>query len=653
MTVTNKMMALVVVAIIPAITVHAQTLFTYGNHAVSKEEFLKAFNKNNTEMRPTEKAYRDYLELYTRFKLKVQAALDQHLDTLTSQRNELNNFRSQVVETYMSDEASIAALLEEAAERRKKNIHIAHIFIPLKHNATPEEAKAAEEKIRKAYDELSKGAGFEKVALAYSVDSTVKVNKGDIGYITALTLPYALENLAYSTPAGKFSRPVHSKNGWHIFLNRGEREDPGTVRVAHILLMFPPGINDEQKHVLEQRADSIYRALEQGADFKTLALKYSSDNLTYQAGGEMPEFGVSRYSTEFENAAFALRKDGDIGKPLLTSYGYHIIKRLARNALPPDTSKKFMDNLRQQVLMSDRMEVAHNALAKKIMKQTGFKRLSINEAHLWATADSLLGHKPLPSFTDLNNETPVFSLNNTTVKVGHWLNYLETIRNHSNLREGKTDADLLEQFIANTAFEYYRGHLENYNKDFAWQLNEFKEGNLLFEIMQREVWGVASSDTAGLKKYYEAHLSHYWWEASADAVIFTCSNDSVAAAVRKKLAKGYHLWRQIADLSHGAVQADSGRFDLAQIPVAERTSFKTGLITADVRNTGDNTITFAYIVKLYRNRELRRFTDARGLVINDYQQFLEEKWLAELKKQYSVTVNEEVFRSLPASTAKN
>jgi peptidyl-prolyl cis-trans isomerase SurA len=77
----------------------AQSVFTIDGTGVSKEEFLKAFTKNNTGVNPTDKAYRDYLELYIRYKLKVKAAYAAQLDTLPAQRTELQNFRSQVADT--------------------------------------------------------------------------------------------------------------------------------------------------------------------------------------------------------------------------------------------------------------------------------------------------------------------------------------------------------------------------------------------------------------------------------------------------------------------------------------------------------------------------------------------------------------------------
>lgn len=629
-------------------TAHAQTLFTYGAKAVSKDEFLKAYNKNNTETTPSEQSYRDYLDLYTRFKIKVQAALDAKLDTLLNQKTELATFRSQVVESYMNDEASVNVLIDEAMERSKKDIHIAHIFIAAGPSATAEQIQQAQQKVKTAYAQLQKGDDFTKTALAYSEDPAVKANKGDLGFITVFVLPYEMENLAYNTPVGKYTAPLRSKNGFHIFKVLGERNAWGRMRAAQILLAFTPDATDAQKQATAKKADSLYNALQQGGDFKQLAAAFSNDNLTFQTGGEMMAFGVGRYTPAFENAAFGLGKDDEISRPVLTEFGYHIIKRLQRLPVPADkTNKQWQEEIKQQVLQSDRMEVSKKVLYKKILQSTGFKKLPVNEKSLSLFTDNIIQNKQAPLPAGLTASTPLFTIGKKTFRVKEWQYYLESIRGVEDLRAGKTNAQLLDQFIELSALDYYRENLETYNKDFAYQLNEFKEGNLLFEVMQRNIWDKAAADSIGLKKHYEAHKNNYWWEASADAIILTAATEKAAEEAKKKLEADYHNWKKLLEASDGTIQADSGRFELGQIPVVERTNFQPGLITASVKNETDHSLTFAYIIKVYRDREPRDFADARGFVINDYQAALEDQWITALKKKYPVKINEAVIKSLP------
>lgn len=646
MTVISKAAAALLLIFITA-KGNAQVLFTYGGKPVTKNEFLKAYNKN-MDGKADEASYRSYLELFVRFKLKVQAAHDKRLDTLSNQQAELQGFRNQVIEPYIRDEGSINELVKEAIVRSKKDIHIAHIFVPVRMDATAEDVKKAQDKINAAWVQLQKGQDFGKVAIEFSEDPSVSVNKGDIGYITSLVLPYTLENAIYSTPVGKNAAPLRSKVGYHIFRNLGERPGLGRIKAAQIMLAFPPSASEEQKAEVKKRADSVYNLLTKGDDFKVLVAKFSNDNLSWQAGGEMVEFGVGQYDLAFENAAFALKKDGEISTPVMTSYGYHIIKRLQLKPAVADTGNALQkDDFKQRIVQTDRMDVSKVFLYKKVMQQTGFKKHPVNEKHLFIIMDSLLQKKSFPVFADINGKTPLLSFTKKTITVKDLQTHLEAIRVYEGIRAGKTDQDLLDDFYETAAFDYFRAHLEEYNKDFAYQLNEFREGNLLFEIMQRNIWDPASTDSAGLKDYYNSHKDKYKWESSADAIILTSSSSGAAEEFRNKMKENYKDWKKYIDISGGKLQGDSGRFELGQIPVVGRTNFTEGLVTANVKNETDNTVTFAYIIKLHPDSEPRGFADARGFVINDYQEFLEEKWITALKKKYPVKINEAVFKSLP------
>jgi len=293
------------------------------------------------------------------------------------------------------------------------------------------------------------------------------------------------------------------------------------------------------------------------------------------------------------------------------------------------------------------MEFAKKMMVKKIYARTGLKRYPIVKKDLWIYTDSILHEKYPKKVGAVNVNTPLFGFTKQTIKGKDWMLYLEAIRSAQNIKGTKTPEQLFEQYIETTAFEYYRDHLEDFNHAFALQLQEFKEGNLLFEIMQRQIWDKASSDTAGLRTFYNANKNKYWWDPSADAIIMTSNNDSVGKATSKKIATDPKQWRELMEFSNGAIQADSGRFELGQLPVVDRTNFTDGLLTAPVKNDADNTSTYVYVIKVRRDREPRSFEDARGFVINDYQNYLDEKWVAELKKKYPVRVNEPVVASLP------
>ena len=211
--------------------------------------------------------------------------------------------------------------------------------------------------------------------------------------------------------------------------------------------------------------------------------------------------------------------------------------------------------------------------------------------------------------------------------------------------KGENNSELLDKYIHTTTIEYYRKHLEEYNEEFKYQLQEFKEGNMLFEIMERNVWTKASNDSAGLKKYYESNKPKYQWAESATVYLFNCSNSKAADEAAQALKNG-KSWKKIAEESDATIQSDSGRYELSQLQLPAGTKVNEGLISTPVVNSGDNTASFVQILKLYPANLQRNFEEARGLVINDYQNFLEEKWVAVLKKKYPVKVNNTVFESI-------
>ncbi len=620
-----------------------QTLARYGDHLITRDEFLKAYRKNNTKTKATEKSYREYLGLYIRYRLKVQAAYDSKMDTLPGQVTELQNFRSQIADQYSNDETSLNRMVEEAFLRSQKDIRISYIFVLAPKTAPPADTLKAWHKINEAWSALKKNKNFEETALTYSEDPFVKTSRGDIGFITVFSLPYSIESIAYSTPVGKYSSIFRTGDGYIIVKKTAERPAAGRIHVAQILLIFPYQANDAEKADTRRRADSLFDAIRSGSDFGELARRFSGDNLSYQMGGVLPEFGIGKYESPFEQTAFGLKKDGDVSPPFATSFGYHILKRIARIPISATRDKKTMEALKEKVQADPRIEVSRRELLQTILKETGFKENIPSGDRLFIFTDSMLLGKKEPQFPNLTLHSMLFRFPDKTITVADWVNYRKTISRVPSILNGKTNPELLEQYRQTVGFDYYKAHLENYNKIFAYQVNEFKDGNLLFEIMQKQVWEKAGADTAGLRNFYALHARNYWWNSSADAIIFNAGNKAAAEKLQKDLGSGIQNWHAMVDSLGGQVQADSGRFEIKQLPGTGDANdhYFTGMVT-----NNDKTVQFAYVIRKFPNPEPRTFEDARGMVINDYQNELENKWITELEKKYPVKVDEGVFRTL-------
>ena len=309
-------------------TVHSQTIFTYGNNAVGKDEFLRAYNKNNTPITDKEKSLREYLDLYSNFKLKVKAAEELHIDTLPQIQYDIENFRHQVEENYMSDEKGVARLMDEAFNRSQIDLRVIHFSAEA---SKPEDSLQAYKNISATFDALSSGdINYQSVA------EKNNTRFGDLGFVTVFTVPYEYENIIYSLKPGQVSKAYRSKNAWHLFKLVEQRKSIGKWKVAQILFTYPPDAGEEIKKMVQKKADSVYMLLKNGADFTRMAKEYSDDKLTYLTGGEMPEFGTGKFDHDFENEVFKIAADGEITKPFTTPFGIHIVKRLGFTATPAE-----------------------------------------------------------------------------------------------------------------------------------------------------------------------------------------------------------------------------------------------------------------------------------------------------------------------------
>ena len=624
---------------------HGQTLFTYGQDKISTQEFLNAYRKNNTG-EDNAKAREDYLELYTRFRLKVREARALKLDTLPTQKADLQGFRKQIEGPYLTDNIELDRMTAEAYERSQKDIRLSHILIPFRNDyvtspydpRTPntlDSARAAK-LAAQVQERLAKGEDFEQLAREFSVDPAAKANGADLGWITVFVLPYDIENAAYTLKDGGVSGPIRTRIGYHFVKRIGERAALGTMNVAQILLAFEPNAGPVQRATTEHIADSLVAALKAGTSFEDLARSFSNDRTSYQAGGQIPPVTIGQYDPVFEQAVFALTKDGEISKPFQTSFGIHILKRISAAPVEKDRGKA-LPELRARVNADARKNIARGRFEQKVIAATGLKESITDKSKVWAVTDSSLLKKKDVTVGGISAKSALFQIKERTVTVGDWLKYIHALFMNDPEAPRKYWGHM-DQFRTFSAVTYYSDHLEDYDASYKAQLDEFRDGNLLFEVMERKVWNKASSDVNALRKYYEANKEKYDWGSSVDAILVNALDSASAIAAIKTLQAGPGKWKDVAAMSGGNLQLDSGRYEISQIRTNGQ-QVRPGYVSPVLVNPADKSANAAVVIATHPDRSPRSFEEARGLVINDYQQLLEDQWVAELKKKYPVRLD--------------
>jgi peptidyl-prolyl cis-trans isomerase SurA len=357
----------------------------------------------------------------------------------------------------------------------------------------------------------------------------------------------------------------------------------------------------------------------------------------------MPEFGVGKYSPDFEARAFSLKNHGEISRPFKTIFGYHIIKLISSHPVVSDKAEELAEKVRQQVVQDSRMNIARNKLISTARIITGFHSFHLPEADVYKITDSsLIAGKDIAS-GQVNKKSILFKFNDgSEVSLNDWIQYAKNSDKVLNTDLHHSYQALWPEFESYQIVNNYKSRLDQFDRDFSRQMQEFKEGNMLFEMMQRKVWNLASEDSVGLKKYYQLHSERYRWKKSADVIIFSCSNEEVAQRCINELRT--MPWDEVLRMNAINLQADSGRFEIDQLPV--KISIEKAGVTSVVVNDFDKTATFLQVLKIYPGNIQRDFNDARGLVVEDYQTQLENDWIKKLRLKYPVTINQKAWSSI-------
>lgn len=625
-------------------------LFTVGQTPVRVSEFVQIYTKSNQQKADfSEASLSEYLDLYTKFKLKVQKARDMRLDTVSAFRSELDTYRRQLAASYLVDREVTDRLIREAYEHMKRDVEVSHILISCDRNAPPSDTLAAFKRANALLQKALQGADFAQLARDSSEDKSSKEAGGYIGFITAM-LPdgyYWFEKAIYNAQPGVVPYVVRSHQGYHVIRVHSFRPARGEVEVAHILIR--KGDNEEANVLKRMRADSAYQAALR-MNWDEACMLYSEDQVGAAKGGYVGSFGINRYQRSFEEAAFALEKDGAISQPVETTVGWHIIKRLSRRPVP--SFEEMRRALSERIKRDSRSEVARRSLIQRIQREANFREYPDN-LKAWASqqVDSIF-HTFRWKPDSTQPQTPLMQYGDRPYTVADFEAFLarssrERMRGLG-LPIEQTIQSLYQNWVDEAAVAYEESQLDKKYPDFKHLMREYEEGMLLFDAAKMEVWDRANTDSVGLQRYFDEHLKNkYLWDERAVVSFYTLkSEDSTLLkkvrefagrnepeAVLKKFNKKGEVLVRLEKTS------EKGRNkDLEGI-------WRPGGMSEPKRDLATKTASFVKVERLLPPSP-KGLSDARGYAVADYQDYLEKRWVEQLRTQYPVKVNEEVFRAL-------
>ena len=570
------------------------------------------------------------------------------LDTIQSLVNELAGYRKQLAKSYLTDREITEALVKDAYDRSLKEVNVAHILVKCDENANPADTLAAYKKAMEIRKRLIKGEDFGKLASELSDDPSANQNKGDIGYFSVFQTVYPFESAAFNTKAGEISFPVRTSFGYHLVKGIAQRPAQGEVLVAHILRKFPENATAEQKDAVARQIDSIYSQLVSGKlAFADAVAKYSEDRTSKGKNGELPWFSTGRMVPDFERGAFALKANGELSKPVQTTYGWHIIKRIDKKTIP--TFEEAKADFKRKVERDARSQVAKSFLIDRIKKENGFSENVPNKVLFFKVVDSSLVYgRFIADSLKLDLKKPLFVLAGKTYSLSDFAKNIEkTNRRRSDKNKDQLLTEYYDNFVAQTCLEYEESQLENKKPEFASLMKEYRDGILLFELTDRKVWNFALKDTLGLNKFYEANKNKYKWNERVEVEIFNCSDKKIAQEAYKLAAKsktaGDIQLKLNKENINSKVSVIPGKYEKGQYDVVDQTNWVVG--TSPLKMLADSSYQFVRINKVSKP-EPKTLKEAKGFIISDYQEFLEKNWMEELRAKYPIIVSNEVFRAL-------
>src|SRR6478609_6674660 len=357
---------------------------TLGNQPVYTSDFAYVYQKNNANATDmwTDASIREYLELYTNFRLKVREAESLGLDTSAGFKNELAGYRRQLAQPYLAEKRITDSLVKIEYKRMQEEIKSSHILIKLSPSASPADTLAAWNKIMALRKRIVAGEDFDKVAVGNTDDRA-----SELPWFTALQMVWQFEDVAYTTPKGSVSMPFRTQYGYHILIVKDRRANRGEFKAAHIMVRYTSGMSAEDSIAAKQKADEIYNRLQQGESWEVLVTQFSDDPGSKGKGGELPWLTAGKTVPAFADAALKL-DSGQISKPVLTPYGWHIIKLIGKKPLPPE--KELDADIRNKVNSQSRSDINHALLIQRIKKENGFTENTKMLASQYKLADSSL-----------------------------------------------------------------------------------------------------------------------------------------------------------------------------------------------------------------------------------------------------------------------
>ena len=564
-----------------------KVLMTINGDSVMLSEFMYIYEKNNQESSLEKKSMQEYLDLFINFKLKVTEAIAQGVDTTEAFKKELAGYRAQATPKYLQDQEAIDSLVVMSYNRKANVRRAAHIAIQCPSDADSATVAAATAKIELARERVT--TGVEK-----------KVKKGR-KWITVRE-PEAFADVAREMTEDPAGKENGGELGWiEVFRFVYPFEDAVyTTPVGEVTHIFrsPYGFHialvEEERAYEEVHAAHIMKMMPRGNEATAMDAKKKIDSL-YQAVLAGADFAqVAMAHSDDKGSAMRGGDLGWFGRGMMVQPFENITFGLEEGAMSEPFPTRFgwhfvklyekrgiqpLDSIRQQILNQVKRDVRFAEAEKSFIQKT---------------------------------------------------------RAEYNLPAEMTDTEVKA---------YADAHLEEKYEDLRNLVREYHDGILLFDVSLREVWDKANKDTEGLAAYFKANKKNYTWDEPRFKGYMIYAKDEVSAKAARQIAKSAapdsvvsYINQRVNVDSVTYVRVENGLWTKGKNAAVDKYAFKDKAAEYTPAEEFPIVVPVGKVIKAPQE-----YTDVRGQVTTDYQDYLEKLWVEALREKYPVVVNKEAL----------
>ena len=618
-------------------------LLTVDGKPVYTSEFKRVYNKNLDLVKDeSQKSVESYLDLFIDYKIKVAEAYAQNLDKDETYISEFNQYRDQLSRNYILENKVTSELSLEAYERSLEEINANHILVLSKYEDIPQDTLKAYNKIKAIYDRAKAGEDFVALAKENSEEPNADNGGGQLGYFTSFAMLYPFETAAYNTQVGGVSEIVRTQYGYHIIKVNDRRKRGSQITTSHIMLS-DKGSN--RTFVPADRIIELYALLQQGEDFAKLAEQYSDDKNSAKNGGQLQKFRKGELrAPKFEEAAFSLENAGDYSKPVKSQFGWHIVQLNEKHSIP--TYEEERESLEKKVKNGVRSKIVTSALNDQIKDKYGYVEVTnyVPFFNIYVSDDIL---KKKWEYDTIGNaqDRVIFTIGKKEIRFSDFAKFIVSRQKQQFTATEKSYvlADFYYEFESLELKNYFRDNLEFENVQYASTIREYRNGLLIFDLMNKNIWMKAKNDTLGLQNFYETVKENYTWNDRVDAVIVTSTTEDAALVARNLM-----LNDKTSEEIKGVLNVDDqinviiseGVFEKGQRELPGNFEVKVGVSETYSNKDGFTIVRVNKVIPT----DIKPLGTVKGKVMSDYQNDLESKWMMRLRDMYKVKIHKKALK---------